>query len=92
MLARSISARREALYTTRGFDIEQWIELVGERKALKAEIGRIAKDYEDDGKSKPDEKDKEDEKEKDDIPMDEKMRVRKVVEEETMKAIKHGDH
>ncbi|KAF8153173.1 hypothetical protein B0H34DRAFT_722540 [Crassisporium funariophilum] len=50
VLARSISARREALYKTRGLDIEYWIELVGERKALRAEIGRIARDYEgDDG-------------------------------------------
>ncbi|KAF4613070.1 hypothetical protein D9613_011146 [Agrocybe pediades] len=48
VLASSISARREALYKTRGLDIERWIDLVGERKALRAEIGRIAQDYEGD--------------------------------------------
>ncbi|KAF8902582.1 hypothetical protein CPB84DRAFT_1678813 [Gymnopilus junonius] len=30
VLARSISARREALYKAQGFDIERWIELVNE--------------------------------------------------------------
>ncbi|PPQ95540.1 hypothetical protein CVT26_008565 [Gymnopilus dilepis] len=50
VLARSISSRREALYKTRGFDIERWIELVNERKALRAEIARIAQDYEGDDK------------------------------------------
>lgn len=48
MLASSISARREALYKARGLDIERWIDIVGERKALRAEIGRIAQDYEGD--------------------------------------------
>ena len=55
VLARSISARREALYKTRGFDIDRWMDLVGEKKALRAEIGRIARDYEgDDEKGKVD--------------------------------------
>ncbi|KAF9485687.1 hypothetical protein BDN70DRAFT_795554 [Pholiota conissans] len=48
VLARSISARREALYKSRGLDIERWQELMSERKALRAEIGRIARDYEGD--------------------------------------------
>ncbi|KAF8961797.1 hypothetical protein BDZ97DRAFT_2076718 [Flammula alnicola] len=48
ILARSVSARREALYKTRGLDIERWMELVSERKAIRAEIGRIARDYEGD--------------------------------------------
>ena len=48
VLARSITARREALYKTRGLDIERWSELMSERKALRSEIARIARDYEDD--------------------------------------------
>jgi hypothetical protein len=48
VLARSISARREALYRSRGLDIERWHELMSERKALRAEIGSIARDYEGD--------------------------------------------
>ncbi len=49
VLARSITARREALYKTRGLDMERWSELMSERKALRVEITRIARDYEDDG-------------------------------------------
>lgn len=48
VLARSISSRREALYKARGLDIEHWMELVSERKTLRAEIGKIAMDYEGD--------------------------------------------
>jgi hypothetical protein len=48
VLARSVSSRREALYKARGLDIEHWMELVGERKALRGEIGKIAMDYEGD--------------------------------------------
>ncbi|PPQ79079.1 hypothetical protein CVT25_002304 [Psilocybe cyanescens] len=46
VLARSISKRREALYKAHGLDIERWFELVEERKSLRAEITRIAQDYE----------------------------------------------
>lgn len=46
VLAQSISRRRDALYKGHGFDIERWVELVGERKSLQREIGRIAEDYE----------------------------------------------
>lgn len=46
VLAQSISKRRDALYKAHGFDIERWVELVGERKSLRREIGRIAEDYE----------------------------------------------
>jgi calcium uniporter protein, mitochondrial len=45
VLHRSISARREALYKSRGFDIDRWLELVGEAKEVRSEIGRIAQDY-----------------------------------------------
>ncbi|KZT08197.1 uncharacterized protein LAESUDRAFT_697734 [Laetiporus sulphureus 93-53] len=45
VLQRSVSTRREALYEARGFDIEQWLELVGEAKALRKEIDKIAEDY-----------------------------------------------
>ncbi|KDR77187.1 hypothetical protein GALMADRAFT_225317 [Galerina marginata CBS 339.88] len=48
VLARSISARREALYKVRGLDIEHWTEFMSERKALRQEISRIALDYEGD--------------------------------------------
>ncbi|KAJ7075425.1 hypothetical protein B0H15DRAFT_894294 [Mycena belliarum] len=46
VLDRSISARREALYKTRGFDIERWMDLVTEGKSLRSEIRRISEDYE----------------------------------------------
>lgn len=46
VLAQSISKRRDTLYRNHGFDIERWVELVGERKSLRREIGRIAEDYE----------------------------------------------
>ncbi|KAJ3550902.1 hypothetical protein NMY22_g130 [Coprinellus aureogranulatus] len=46
VLAQSISKRRDQLYRNHGFDIERWVELVGERKSLRREIGRIAEDYE----------------------------------------------
>lgn len=47
VLAQSISKRRDTLYKTHGFDVERWMDLVGERKSLRKEIGRIAEDYED---------------------------------------------
>lgn len=47
VLARSISSRREALYKARGLDIDRWMELLSEKKTLRAEISRIARDYED---------------------------------------------
>ena len=46
VLAQSINKRRDTLYKSHGFDIERWVELVGERKSLRREIGRIAEDYE----------------------------------------------
>ncbi|KAJ7672472.1 hypothetical protein DFH06DRAFT_1176357 [Mycena polygramma] len=46
VLDRSISARREALYKSRDFDIERWVDLVTEAKRLRSEIRRIAEDYE----------------------------------------------
>lgn len=51
MLHNSISTRREALYKARELDIEQWVELNNERKSLKKEIGHIAEDYHDHGKT-----------------------------------------
>lgn len=45
MLDQSISTRREALYAQRGFDIERWLELVAEARALRREIATIAQDY-----------------------------------------------
>lgn len=45
VLDRSISSRREALYASRGLDIDRWIDLVAEAKGIKKEIGRIAEDY-----------------------------------------------
>ncbi|TFY59244.1 hypothetical protein EVJ58_g5895, partial [Rhodofomes roseus] len=41
----SVSARRDALYKSRGLDVERWLDLVGERRALHKEIGKIAEDY-----------------------------------------------
>ncbi|TFK31782.1 hypothetical protein BDQ12DRAFT_660071 [Crucibulum laeve] len=63
VLDRSISARREALYKARGLDIEQWVDLVSERKGLRKEIARIAEDYDQDSKrsSAIEEEDEEDE-------------------------------
>ncbi|KAF8639158.1 hypothetical protein AX17_001646 [Amanita inopinata Kibby_2008] len=45
VLDRSISARRESLYKSRGLNIEKWLDLVGESKRLQKEIGRIAEEY-----------------------------------------------
>ena len=44
VLQHSVSARREALYKARGLDVERWLDLVGERKALRRETGKIAED------------------------------------------------
>lgn len=52
LLASSISARREALYRSRGFDIERWIDLHSSAKSLKKEISMIAQDYDDGGEWK----------------------------------------
>ncbi|KAJ7052682.1 hypothetical protein C8F01DRAFT_1169511 [Mycena amicta] len=46
VLDRSVSARREALYKTRGLDIERWAELRAEARGLRRDIGRIEEDYE----------------------------------------------
>jgi len=84
VLARSISARREALYKTRGFDIDRWMDLVGEKKALRAEIGRIARDYEgDDEKGKVDLEDESHESE-------DGGAEKNVVEEETEQMLNGG--
>lgn len=45
VLDRSISSRRQALYKAHGFDIERWLELMGETKTLRKDIGKIAEDY-----------------------------------------------
>ncbi len=45
VLDRSVSTRRYALYESRGFDIDRWIELVSEAKTLRKEISKIAEDY-----------------------------------------------
>ncbi|EPQ50546.1 hypothetical protein GLOTRDRAFT_123551 [Gloeophyllum trabeum ATCC 11539] len=47
VLHQSISARRDALYKARGFDIDRWVDLTNEARAIKREIGKIAEDYED---------------------------------------------
>jgi hypothetical protein len=44
--ARSVDARRTALYDQRGFDIERWEDLGRAARAVRAEIARIAEDYE----------------------------------------------
>ncbi|KAF7319602.1 MCU domain-containing protein [Mycena chlorophos] len=46
VLDRSISARRDALYKSRGLDIERWAELRSEARTLRRDIGRIEEDYE----------------------------------------------
>ncbi|CAL1710338.1 unnamed protein product [Somion occarium] len=48
VLSSSISARRHALYTARGLDIERWRDLVEERRKLKTEIDRIRGEYDTD--------------------------------------------
>ncbi|KZT26019.1 hypothetical protein NEOLEDRAFT_1132509 [Neolentinus lepideus HHB14362 ss-1] len=47
VLHQSISARRDALYKSRGFDIDRWVDLTNEAREVRREIGRIAEDYED---------------------------------------------
>ncbi|KAF8584604.1 DUF607-domain-containing protein [Ramaria rubella] len=45
VLNQSVSARRDALYKSRGLDIEHWIDLITEQKALRREMNKIAQDY-----------------------------------------------
>lgn len=40
-----MSARRQALYKARGFDIDRWADLIAEAKSLRKEISKIAEDY-----------------------------------------------
>ncbi|KII91587.1 hypothetical protein PLICRDRAFT_38367 [Plicaturopsis crispa FD-325 SS-3] len=48
VLDSSVSSRREALYKARGLDVELWMDLQRQAKALRAEIARIAEDYDED--------------------------------------------
>ncbi|KAF4607790.1 hypothetical protein EYR40_000125 [Pleurotus pulmonarius] len=45
ILSRSISTRREALYKSRGLDIERYVDLIAEEKNIRREISKIAEDY-----------------------------------------------
>ncbi|KAL1759532.1 hypothetical protein FB107DRAFT_270841 [Schizophyllum commune] len=45
VLDHSISSRREALYVSRGLDIERYADLVAEARSLRREISKIAEDY-----------------------------------------------
>ena len=45
ILSTSISARRQALYTTRGLDLQRYVDLVEEKRALTREVAKIAVDY-----------------------------------------------
>lgn len=45
ILSRSISTRREALYKSRGLDIERYVDLIAEEKTIRREISKIAEDY-----------------------------------------------
>ena len=45
VLHHSVSARREALYKSRGLDIDRWMDLVSEAKSIRREISKIAEDY-----------------------------------------------
>ncbi|KAJ3484914.1 hypothetical protein NLI96_g5319 [Meripilus lineatus] len=56
ILDRSISARRQALFTSKGLDIERWMELVNERKVLRREIENIRGEYEGRHESESDKK------------------------------------
>ncbi|KAF5384962.1 hypothetical protein D9615_001168 [Tricholomella constricta] len=55
VLNRSISTRREALYKSRGLDIEQWMDLMAEARSLRKEILRIAEEYDEEDQPKQDE-------------------------------------
>ncbi|KZV75038.1 hypothetical protein PENSPDRAFT_647563 [Peniophora sp. CONT] len=45
VLDSSIHNRRNALYESRGFDIERWNELLSEERMIRREISDIARDY-----------------------------------------------
>jgi calcium uniporter protein, mitochondrial len=45
VLSQSISTRRAMLYNKRGLDIDRFIDLLAEQKAIRREVGRIAEDY-----------------------------------------------
>jgi hypothetical protein len=69
-----VSTRREALYKTRGLDIERWVDLVSEAKSLKREINSIAKDYDTEQEKEKATRDHPDEKvEEEDLKRDEKV-------------------
>ena len=80
VLARSISARRESLYKLRGLDIETWIDFVSEKKALRSEIARIARDYDDD--------EGEDDRQSEDVGSKKDEVIQKAVEDETKAALR----
>lgn len=45
VLDRSVSARRQKLYQSEGFDLERWSDLLVEEKSIRREIKKIAEDY-----------------------------------------------
>ena len=45
VLSQSVSTRRASLYQAWGFDMERWAELISEQRRLRAEMNRIAEDY-----------------------------------------------
>ncbi len=46
ILDRSISSRRQALYSSKGLDIDRWMDLINERKLLQKNIEDIRGEYE----------------------------------------------
>jgi hypothetical protein len=105
VLDRSISARRQAQYAAHGFDIEQWVDLLSEAKALKKNIRGIARDYDqdraDDGIQQdevsdavgegPTEKGKEDEKVHEEVVAEEEDRDVKLAKEVRKGKVKKDD-
>ncbi|KAJ7591634.1 DUF607-domain-containing protein [Mycena floridula] len=66
VLHQSISKRREALYQSRGFDIERWMDMKTESRALRREITKIAEDYDEDRWTNKKEEEEEEEEDRDD--------------------------
>ncbi|KAI0689340.1 hypothetical protein BC835DRAFT_1283189 [Cytidiella melzeri] len=76
VLHTSISTRRQALYKSRGFDIDRWADLIAEEKSVRKEIGKIADDYDErrwtERNGEREEQDKKTAKEIDELRADEK--------------------
>ncbi|KAI0703857.1 hypothetical protein C8T65DRAFT_741206 [Cerioporus squamosus] len=83
ILHHSVSARREALYKSRGLDIDRWMDLVSEAKNIRREISKIAEDYDErrwkESEAEREDREKRERKEPEDVQETEKENIDLVV-------------